>query len=390
MPSNDILYDLDKYVGAFNFRVTVDGIKVGDEASFKAVGVSNIQSESELVEYKLGHEPFVRKIPGRSKFSEFEITRVYQGYDQMYAWRARIEEGFSDLRNIQLEVLDPSLETAVLKLTLTNCWPVRWQLPNLDASSTAPAIETITMACEQVKQSLASPKDALANIDALTPDDSSAAEPATFSPPEDGDAETEDTEPTLAEYIETWKAEAEDITEDKFDPYEPTEWENKPGDGPLLPSYATWEPPEPVEDPTAEQNGGDGEGPLNSLGTQEEADYGDITEDTFDPYEPTEWENKTGDGPLLPSYATWKPPGPADDPTAARNGGDGQGPLNSLGVQEEADYGEPGSGPLNSLGAQEEADYGSPGDGPKSGLGAQEEADYGSPGDGPILPTEES
>ena len=150
-PKNDISWDLDKYQGAFNFRITIDQVP---DSSMKVVGVSNIVSESEIVEYKAGHESFVRKIPGRSKFSEIEITRIYQGYDEMYSWRTRIEDGHNDLRTVKVELLAPDLSTVVLQMVLLNCWPLRWQLPNLDASSTGPATETITLACEQVTQSL--------------------------------------------------------------------------------------------------------------------------------------------------------------------------------------------------------------------------------------------
>ncbi|MDG1481404.1 MAG: phage tail protein, partial [Myxococcota bacterium] len=150
-PKNDISWDLDKYLGSFNFKISINSIA---QEKMKVVSVNNIVSESDIVEYMLGPEPYVRKIPGKAKFSEIEITRIYQGYDSFYDWRTNIEDGLDDLRDVTVEILAPDLETTVRKMVLHNCWPHKWQLPNLDASSTAPAIETIILACERITQGL--------------------------------------------------------------------------------------------------------------------------------------------------------------------------------------------------------------------------------------------
>ena len=128
----NISYDLDKYTGQFNFRIKVDGV---DMEKMKVVSVQSVQTESDLIEFQLGHERYIRKMPGRNKFAEIEITRIYQGYDHFYNWRLMIEEGIDLCKDVTVDILSPDLQTVVRSMKLQNCWPTRWQLPNLDANS---------------------------------------------------------------------------------------------------------------------------------------------------------------------------------------------------------------------------------------------------------------
>jgi phage tail-like protein len=328
--------------------------------------INGVSAESDLIQYKL------QRLPGQAKFSEVEITRVYQGYDQLYNWRLMIEEGIDSLRMVSVEILAPDLVTVVRKVTLHNCWPHRWQLPNLDASSNEPAIETISLAYERITGSLggAGPGDAYA-----------------------GEGTADGTGP-IANSTASGLALEDQAFDDSF-------W-NKPSDlsaledkysaalelaaqaGELFdPNEETWDPPEAVDDPTAAKHGGDGSGPVivgnasgatqvfsdtgggegakSGRGAQAEAEYGDEGE-SIDPNEET-WDapdsvddptaaSNGGDGsgpvivgnaagteqvfadstsddgvPLDPNEETWDAPEAVDDPTAARNGGDGTGPV---------------------------------------------------------------
>jgi phage tail-like protein len=422
-PKNDISWDLDKYQGAFNFRISIDRIP---DSSMKVVGVSNIISESEIVEYKVGHEAFVRKIPGRSKFSEIEITRIYQGYDDMYAWRTQIEDGLPDLRTVRVELLAPDLTTVVLQMVLLNCWPLRWQLPNLDASSTGPATETITLACEQVTQSLSiSPM----SNNAAASDEILAGEDPTFAQNGgDGDgpllpAEEDigDPGPVIpiidrTDWLEKYAAAlalAPDINESPFDPFAESEDTNVLGDGPVggrgeqdEADYGEQGSFEITGAPEAESGEGEGEGPIGGRGEQTEAEYGDEGEGAVVPTEdftgvpeagadldPTFAKNGgEGEGPIVPTEDFVGVPEPGEDPTFAKNGGDGS--LEITGAPE-ADYGDQGS--LDITGAPE-AEY-SDGEGPfvptEDFIGVPEPgedptfANNGGDGDGPIVPTED-
>jgi phage tail-like protein len=458
-PKNDISWDLDKYLGSFNFRISINSI---EQEKMKVVSINNIVSESDIVEYMLGPEPYTRKIPGRAKFAEVEITRIYQGYDSFYDWRTKIEDGTDDLRTVTVEILAPDLETTVRKMVLHNCWPHRWQLPNLDASSTAPAIETIVLACERVTQSLSS---------ALAPQTSSAGADANAG--KGAGPLTNSTASGLAledqAFNEDFWGKESDLSEleDKYN----AALELAAQAGELFdPNEETWDPPEAVDDPTAAKHGGDGSGPVivgnasgatqvfsdtgggegakSGRGAQAEAEYGDEGE-SIDPNEET-WDapdsvddptaaSNGGDGsgpvivgnaagteqvfadstsddgvPLDPNEETWDAPEAVDDPTAARNGGDGTGPVivgNAGGASQEFADTAGGTGPIGGRGDQDAAEYGEGGEsidpneetwdapeavddptaasnggdgsGPIGGRGAQEAFDGGA-GSGPI------
>ncbi|MFT5682566.1 MAG: phage tail-like protein [Myxococcota bacterium] len=400
-PKNDISWDLDKYLGSFNFRISINSIA---QEKMKVVSINNIVSESDIVEYMLGPEPYVRKIPGKAKFAEIEITRIYQGYDSFYDWRTKIEDGIDDLRDVTVEILAPDLETTVRKMTLINCWPHRWQLPNLDASSTAPAIETIVLACERVTQALSS---------AMSPQTSSAG----------ADANAGNGAGPISAGNALGLAHEDPVSDNSFWDQLAEEFDRSvaihaEAGGLFDPNEETWDPPEAVEDPTAEKNGGDGTGPKfagnatgeaqefgdtgggtgpkSGRGAQDEAEYGEEGE-TLDPNEETwdeadgaedptaeknggdgtgtkfagnatgesqEFADTTGDDgvPLDPNEESWDAPTAVDDPTAERNGSDGTGPLGGRGAQAEFDSGE-GDGPIGGRGAQAEFDSGE-GDGP--------------------------
>jgi phage tail-like protein len=415
----NISYDLDKYMGSFNFRISIDGVP--QECS-KVVSVQSVQTESELVEYQLGHEPFMRKIPGRNKFSEIEITRIYQGYDQFYNWRMMIEEGIDNLRTVNIEILAPDLNTVVRKMVLHNCWPSRWQLPNMDASSTEVAIETITLACERVTQDIS--VSLPGQTAAAPPPQIPGAGPLALTTASGDTQEFGDTaggDGPVGGQGDALGLRAEALALSKL-----------LGDGPLTTQELDWEPPEAVDDPTAEKNGGDGsgpiikgnasndsqefadavlgDGPIGGQGEAEEADYGDEGDGPLDPLaEPSTeadgtgpasdstasgeaqefGDTATGDGPIDNEKVDYGGSASADDPTAAKNGSDGSGPVMkgnaSNDSQEFADTAG-GSGPIGGQGKAEAADYGS-GEGPIGGQGEAEEADYGA-GDGPIDPSQ--
>ena len=354
-PKNDISWDLDKYLGAFNFKVSINSIA---QEKMKVVSINNVVSESDIVEYMLGPEPYTRKIPGKAKFSEIEITRIYQGYDSFYDWRTKIEDGVDDLRTVTVEILAPDLETTVRKMILHNCWPHKWQLPNLDASSTAPAIETIVLACERVTQSLS---DALAPVLASTGADANAGQGT--GPIAAGNAEG-----TALENIDA---------DDSF-------WDQESDLTALEDQYNA------------------------ALALAAPTDLGPLAETTATGDTQIFADTTADDGiPLDPNVETWATPEAADDPTAARNGGDGTGALdpneetwdapesgdgitdNNKNNDREAQDESEGLGPIGGRGEQEELDSGT-GDGPKGGRGDQDEADYGTPSDGTLDPNEET
>lgn len=135
----------DDYLGSHRFYVSLDGNAPADGFTT----VSAIISVTETISFKHGMDPWVRKAPGRVQWEDITLERIYCGDDSFAQWREQIVNGSSDRRNITIEYQDPAGGTKKTYL-LNQCFPVRWELPGLDATGSNGAIERITIAVESV------------------------------------------------------------------------------------------------------------------------------------------------------------------------------------------------------------------------------------------------
>jgi len=142
-------FGLDRYVGAFNFKVEIDGVPVENS---KFVSVSGVVSTSETMEFMQGDDRYIMKQVGRNSFEDIELKRVYQQIDSFYMWREEIEKGNIQRKQVQVYMMLPDMVTTVRQMTIHECYPSKWELPPMDASSTEVAIETITLTPSWVTQ----------------------------------------------------------------------------------------------------------------------------------------------------------------------------------------------------------------------------------------------
>ena len=61
-----------EHIGNFNFRVEIEGITV---AAFR--NVEGLESETEVIEYQDGDDIYLRKRPGRTKYSNIVLKKGY-------------------------------------------------------------------------------------------------------------------------------------------------------------------------------------------------------------------------------------------------------------------------------------------------------------------------
>ena len=130
----------NNYLGSFHFRVRIEGINDPLDGFLK---ISGITSKTESMEFKHGLDRSVRKSPGRTSFNDIVMERVYSGLDEFAQWRQRIVEGEIDRRTISIEFLKPDGATVVRRYELHNCYPSSWELPAMDAGSSATAIDYV-------------------------------------------------------------------------------------------------------------------------------------------------------------------------------------------------------------------------------------------------------
>ena len=142
-------YGLDNYIGAFNFKVSIDEIEVENS---KFISVSGVVSSSETMEFMHGDDRYVMKQPGRASFEDIELKRIYQQVDAFYEWRVQIENGNIQRKNVTISLMLPDMSTVVRTMTIMDCYPSKWELPPMDASSSEAAVETITLTCSHVTQ----------------------------------------------------------------------------------------------------------------------------------------------------------------------------------------------------------------------------------------------
>ena len=146
--------NLDWHVGTWNFKVSIDGIPISS-SSFQSV--SGINTETEMIEFKFGPDPFVRTLPGKTKFGNVELARIYKmGSLELYNWRNMAESGMDNIaRNVRIDIYGTDLkQDPVMSLVLHDCFPVKWECPDLNAGSSEGAIEKLTLSISRVTNAL--------------------------------------------------------------------------------------------------------------------------------------------------------------------------------------------------------------------------------------------
>lgn len=138
----------NNYMGSFQFRVTIEGINDPLDGFIK---VSPITSTTENIDFKHGLDSNVRKAPGRTTFEDVTLERVYSGLDELSVWREAIVNGNIDRRTVSIEYLRND-GSVVRKYSLYNCYPNKWELPEMDAGGSNTAVEKITFSVEKVVQ----------------------------------------------------------------------------------------------------------------------------------------------------------------------------------------------------------------------------------------------
>lgn len=116
------------------------------------VRVSGVESESEVMEYMQGTDQYRSTAPGRPMFSDIELERVYQGVDDFYAWRRQIEYGAIDRRTVVIRMYALDGVTVIRTMVCDRAWPKKWVMPPMDATTSEPAIEHITLSVGEVHE----------------------------------------------------------------------------------------------------------------------------------------------------------------------------------------------------------------------------------------------
>src|SRR6516164_7414831 len=120
------------------FRVEIDGTNAG---SFRKC--AGLKSETEVFEYREGGDnETTRKLIGPTKASNLVLTKGFISDPTLFQWRDEIAaSGTKKItrRNGTVVALALDGHTEVARWNFSKAWPVRWEMTDFDASSSAAA-----------------------------------------------------------------------------------------------------------------------------------------------------------------------------------------------------------------------------------------------------------
>ncbi len=146
----------------YMFAVELDGNDIGMFQECRGMSL-----EREVVDYKEGGaNDLTMQFPGRSKAGRTTLKRYlnYSRPQQLYDWfNEGILTGKVRRVNLSIKVLSRVLldgqenYMVVQRWDLLNCWPVKYEAPELSAESVQPAAETFEFAWDSLLLSVNQP-----------------------------------------------------------------------------------------------------------------------------------------------------------------------------------------------------------------------------------------
>jgi len=130
----------------FNFLIESGGVI---RAGFSEC--TGLTSETDPIEYREGNEDITpRKLPGLKKFGNVTLKSGVAIPDQdLFSWRQSVMNGDIQRLDISILVLD-ELRDEQVRYNLAAAWPAKWMGPELKASASEIAVETIEISHEGV------------------------------------------------------------------------------------------------------------------------------------------------------------------------------------------------------------------------------------------------
>jgi len=144
MAPGDLITTMEDPAIGYSYSLDLSG-----KASGMFTEVSGIGSETDIVEVKaVDHHgrDFIKKVPGRLKFTDITLKRGITSNLEFYNWRKQVEDGnVAEARiNATITMYDQMLRP-VAQWDLTNAWPSKITGPSLTADSAAVGIEELTI-----------------------------------------------------------------------------------------------------------------------------------------------------------------------------------------------------------------------------------------------------
>lgn len=133
-------------IGQYNFLLEIEGVMLGRFASVDGLG-----AEIEVVEFREGGEGgLIRKIPGRTTYSNITLKRGYTASNDLWNWMQEIIDGNFVAKNGSI-IVAKGRESEIVRFHLINAWPIKYEVGTLKAKSGDVAIEELTLTVEKIE-----------------------------------------------------------------------------------------------------------------------------------------------------------------------------------------------------------------------------------------------
>ncbi len=142
LPAMAAKENFDRSKPHISFIAKSGGINLSGFDQMRGLGV-----ETEATEYVDDSDPVVRKRPGRTKYSNVTLERVYQGATDLEDWANESARGKVQRREISLVMYSRSND-AIRSFNLIDCFPVAWSLETNDDGF---MIERLTLSVDRVQ-----------------------------------------------------------------------------------------------------------------------------------------------------------------------------------------------------------------------------------------------
>jgi phage tail-like protein len=132
---------------AFRFEIKLDDLSVGGFSE-----CSGLQLQTEVQEYTEGGlNTHLLKFPGRTKQVNLTLKRGIVDRE-LWDWYYGLTQGQVRLRNGSVIVRDPSGGQVVMEWQFRRAFPCNWQGPELSATQSSVAVETLELCHEGLER----------------------------------------------------------------------------------------------------------------------------------------------------------------------------------------------------------------------------------------------
>lgn len=133
------------HIGAYNFRVEIDGVNAG---RFKRV--TGLGGDIDVVEYQDGDDTTVRKRPGLARFRDVRLEKGYVASTDLIDWWELARRGDYTRKNMSI-ILNDNAGDEILRWNLFECWPKSWELGPLEGGADEVLFESVTVVVEWIE-----------------------------------------------------------------------------------------------------------------------------------------------------------------------------------------------------------------------------------------------